>query len=94
MINPTNQITYVKTLQSLFCREIDRPPLLSGMPPLLFWDTRIHGSEVKDSLKSYSNLYEAKMACELIKMMLEYGIPGYQIGVIVLYKSQVHVLFS
>lgn len=74
------------------CREIDRPPLLSGMPPLLFWDTCMHGSEVKDSLKSYSNLNEAKMACELIRMMLEYGIRGYQIGVIVLYKSQANLV--
>ncbi|GLJ16316.1 hypothetical protein SUGI_0275470 [Cryptomeria japonica] len=87
LIHVPNELFYGGRIMN-GCREIDRPPLLPGLPPLLFWDTCTHGNEVKDSFKSYSNLYEAKIACELINMMLENGIPGCSIGVIVLYKSQ------
>ncbi|KAJ7515536.1 hypothetical protein O6H91_22G017200 [Diphasiastrum complanatum] len=70
------------------CSEVQRLPLVEGLPPLLFFETHDLGREVRDNLNSYCNLYEAKLACQLVTHLLKKGVLGNQIGVIVLYKSQ------
>ena len=69
-------------------REVDRPPLVQGLPPILFCDTGRKGVEKKDGL-GFQNEYEADLASQIIMYLVSQGIPGLQIGVIVFYKSQV-----
>jgi superfamily I DNA and/or RNA helicase len=69
-------------------RDVDRPPLIQGLPPLLFCDTGRKGVEKKDGL-GFKNEYEAELTSQIITYMVSQGISGVQIGVIVFYKSQV-----
>ncbi|XP_074607425.1 uncharacterized protein LOC141860282 isoform X2 [Acropora palmata] len=69
----------------------DRPPLVDLVPTLCFYNVA-KGKEACGSDGSYYNEAEANFVVFLIECLLHYGVLPAQIGVITLYKSQLHTI--
>ncbi|XP_073897662.1 5'-3' DNA helicase ZGRF1 isoform X3 [Castor canadensis] len=68
--------------------ETDRSPLLEWLPTLCFYNVK--GLEQIERDSSFHNMAEAAFALKLIQSLMASGIAGSMIGVITLYKSQMH----
>jgi len=69
----------------------DRSPLVNLVPTLCFYNVA-RGKEKCGSDESYYNEEEAKFVVFLIERLLESGVQPAQMGVITLYKSQLHTI--
>ena len=69
----------------------DRPALVPGVPPLVFVDVP-RGSEQQRAGGSFYNEAEAGVLRAVIRGLLEAGVEAGEIGVITLYKAQMHCL--
>ncbi|XP_043726812.1 protein ZGRF1 isoform X3 [Cervus elaphus] len=68
----------------------ERSPLLEWLPTLCFYDVK--GLEQIERGNSFHNVAEAAFTLKLIQSLVASGIAGAMIGVITLYKSQMHKL--
>eukprot|EP00062_Callorhinchus_milii_P012079 gi/632958720/ref/XP_007895200.1/ PREDICTED: uncharacterized protein C4orf21 homolog [Callorhinchus milii] len=68
----------------------DRTPLLDWLPTLCFYSVK--GREQVERDSSFHNSEEAAFTVKLIQSLIASGIEGSMIGVITLYKSQMHKL--
>lgn len=69
----------------------DRAPLVEGLPTLTFIDN--DGSEIQNPRsKSFTNPAEARLVVDIVQRLLSLNIPGSDIGVISLYKSQAEAI--
>uniref|UniRef100_A0A4W3HK53 5'-3' DNA helicase ZGRF1 n=1 Tax=Callorhinchus milii TaxID=7868 RepID=A0A4W3HK53_CALMI len=66
----------------------DRTPLLDWLPTLCFYSVK--GREQVERDSSFHNSEEAAFTVKLIQSLIASGIEGSMIGVITLYKSQMH----
>ncbi|KAM4706627.1 5'-3' DNA helicase ZGRF1 [Discoglossus pictus] len=72
--------------------EDDRRPLLDWLPTLCFYN--VNGTEQMEGNNSFQNTEEAVFTMKLIQSLIASGVQGSMIGVITLYKSQMHKLCS
>ncbi|XP_021569946.1 protein ZGRF1 [Carlito syrichta] len=70
--------------------EMERSPLLQWLPTLCFYNVK--GVEQIERDNSFHNVAEAAFTLKLIQSLIASGIAGSVIGVITLYKSQMHKL--
>ncbi|XP_054550532.1 protein ZGRF1 isoform X2 [Talpa occidentalis] len=70
--------------------EAERSPLLEWLPSLCFYNVK--GLEQIERDNSFHNVAEAAFTLKLIQSLIASGIAGSMIGVITLYKSQMHRL--
>ncbi|KFQ17915.1 Uncharacterized protein C4orf21, partial [Merops nubicus] len=68
--------------------EKERSPLLDWLPTLCFYS--VTGTEQIERDNSFYNMAEAHFTVKLIQSLIASGIEGSVIGVITLYKSQMH----
>ncbi|XP_053556164.1 protein ZGRF1 [Bombina bombina] len=70
--------------------EEDRLPLLDWLPTLCFYN--VNGTEQMEGNNSFLNVEEANFTIKLIQSLIASGVQGSVIGVITLYKSQMHTI--
>lgn len=88
----SNALFYSNVLQTGINAE-ERAPLIDGLPTLSF----IHnaGQEVQNTrTKSFTNPMEVKLVVTIVQRLLSLNVPGANIGVISLYKSQADCILS
>ncbi|XP_065909970.1 5'-3' DNA helicase ZGRF1-like isoform X2 [Dysidea avara] len=71
--------------------ESDRIPVKASLPTLCFCDV-VGGREQCDQDGSFSNPQEAQFVVMLIELCVQWGVPLENVGVIVLYRSQVGMI--
>lgn len=80
-----NKLFYNNTLKN-GCTAEDRPALIPNLPAVsCIYHT---GNQSKDKSGSISNSKEAALVTKTVRLLLQNGIPGENLGVICLYKAQ------